>query len=332
MTPFDRDVQERLVGAARLAPSAHNTQPVRWRFRPDRSIELLADTSRRLPCADPRDRDLALSCGTALEGTVMALASLGVGVVSIEECASDGSAALRPVARLMPGGSAPKDPLAHWVGERHTWRGGFGQASREQMRSLQAWAATADDVHLVMAPADREWLAELNDDVTAGLLRDPQWRRELCDWMRLSRSHPQYGRDGMNRDALGMNALEAVGAGWVLGRAFPWLDRVALAAPLAAERARSLSASAIVLLHRPVEETPLQSGRVFYRRWLELTSLGFSAWPMSAAVDDPAGAARIAAGFGVRDDRRLLAAWRVGTTKGIVPARVRLPVNELIVA
>jgi len=328
---IDRRMQERIVAAARLAPSAHNTQPVRWRFERDGSIVLLGDATRRLPCADPHDRDFALSCGAALEATVLALGTLGLGVGSVETVTTDGASALSPMARLVPHGDTVVDPLARWMDARSTWRGGFVAVADEQARSLQAWASAQADVHLATEPHDRAWLAELNDRATVGFLRDAGWRAELCEWMRLSARHPAYARDGMNREALQMGALDAAGARWVLGRAFGWLDRAGLATALVGERARSMTASAIVLLHRPVDESPLVSGRVLYRHWLALTSLGFAAWPMSAVVDDPECAGRIVSRFGVPPERRLLAALRVGRAAGVA-TRVRLPVGELIAA
>ncbi|MET3931151.1 hypothetical protein L3D22_07850 [Lysobacter soli] len=328
---IERGMQERIVAAARLAPSAHNTQPARWRFERGGSIVLLGDTTRRLPCADPGDRDFALSCGAALEATVLSLGPLGIGVASVEPGVSDARSSLPEMARITPGGVAVVDPLTRWMEARSTWRGGFVPATDEQARSLHTWAAMQTDVILATEPDDRVLLAELNDRATAGFLRDAHWRAELCDWMRLSPRHPAYARDGMNREALHMGAIDAAGARWVLGKAYAWLDRAGLSTALVGERARSMTANAIVLLHRPADETPLASGRILYRHWLALTSFGFAAWPMSAAVDDAECAGRIVSHFDVPSGRRLLAALRVGKALGVA-ARVRLPVGELIVA
>ena len=46
------------------APSVHNTQPWRWRFR-GTGVELHADRGRQLAATDPEGRDLVLSCGAA---------------------------------------------------------------------------------------------------------------------------------------------------------------------------------------------------------------------------------------------------------------------------
>ena len=50
--------------AAQHAPSAFNTQPGAWRITGD-TLELFADTSRRLEAVDRNGRLLLLSCGAA---------------------------------------------------------------------------------------------------------------------------------------------------------------------------------------------------------------------------------------------------------------------------
>ncbi|WP_190823556.1 Acg family FMN-binding oxidoreductase [Saccharopolyspora pogona] len=76
---------EDVVQQAGLAPSLHNSQP--WRFRlSEQVIELHSDPQRRLPAADPDDRELRLACGAALLNLRLALEHFGV----------------RPVVALLP--------------------------------------------------------------------------------------------------------------------------------------------------------------------------------------------------------------------------------------
>ena len=63
---------EAIVALANLAPSIHNAQPARWRLV-GKTIEIGADRSIILPQADPTGRHIGLSCGAALEATVLAL-------------------------------------------------------------------------------------------------------------------------------------------------------------------------------------------------------------------------------------------------------------------
>lgn len=75
----DRSLATALAQAAATAtcaPSVHNTQPWRWRVRPDR-LELFAVRDRQLAAIDPDGRLLTLSCGIALHHARAALAAEG---------------------------------------------------------------------------------------------------------------------------------------------------------------------------------------------------------------------------------------------------------------
>jgi hypothetical protein len=59
------------------APSAHNTQPWRFRVAGHSTVHLLADRTRALAVNDPYDRELTVSCGAALCTFEVAAASGG---------------------------------------------------------------------------------------------------------------------------------------------------------------------------------------------------------------------------------------------------------------
>jgi nitroreductase len=80
-----------LLTAAGQAPSLHNSQP--WRFRlTHNTIELHADLERRVPVADPDDRELRIGCGAALFNLRLALHGLGI----------------RPLVTILPNRSRPE--------------------------------------------------------------------------------------------------------------------------------------------------------------------------------------------------------------------------------
>src|SRR5690349_11439149 len=78
MSTPTQQLTEHLVELACGAPSVHNTQPWRWRIRPESTIELWADRGRQLAVADPDGRNLAISCGAAVHHLVVAGQALGV--------------------------------------------------------------------------------------------------------------------------------------------------------------------------------------------------------------------------------------------------------------
>jgi nitroreductase len=68
---------EEIAQAGARAPSHHNAQP--WAFRVQAgAVEVYADRSRRIPVADPEDRQLFLGVGAAVYGVRLALAVLGL--------------------------------------------------------------------------------------------------------------------------------------------------------------------------------------------------------------------------------------------------------------
>ena len=71
---------EEIVWAATRAPSHHNAQP--WLFRVGvAEVEVWADLRRRIPVADPDDRQLFIGVGAAVYGVRLALAHLGLRTV-----------------------------------------------------------------------------------------------------------------------------------------------------------------------------------------------------------------------------------------------------------
>lgn len=326
---WDLEQLGQLVRDANLAPSVHNTQPTRWRLEPDGSVLVLEDVSRRLAVGDPLGRDADVSHGAAIEGFALACANAGR---SVSLVAADGAAeaGLRPVARLILEGGATADGLCPFVATRRTYRGAFAKdAAAPDLESLSA----KGDVCLVRAKDGIARLAALNDQASLRTFRDAAFRVELVSWMRLSRRHPGWARDGLNAEAMEMSGLEAAGAGFVLRPGvFETLDKLHLAQLFVAEAGTVKSAQAIALFHRPDGEAPLQTGRRFYRLWLEFTALGLSAAPMAVLADDVATRAIIAREFGIAADRRLITAFRLGVApRRELNPKPRLPVSALLV-
>lgn len=102
-----RDQIEYLLRYAILAPSSRNTQPWFFKVSGD-SVEVFVDYTRRLPIADPSDRELLMSVGAAITNLRVAAAHFGfdttvlyqhrpeetlpIAVVALREtCASDAS-------------------------------------------------------------------------------------------------------------------------------------------------------------------------------------------------------------------------------------------------
>lgn len=317
------------IADAALAPSVHNVQPARWRVEPD-GATLFEDMGRRLTAADPTGHDAGISLGAAAEGFRLAAARSGKKTI-IEPVPQGGPADhLRPVVRLGLVAGAEPDPLANLVAVRQSWRAAFRPPTEADRRD--AAALGADDAVVITEPEKLVQIAERLDAASWRFMGNRDFRGELLSWMRLSKTHPNWARDGLNADAMNMGAIEAHGARFVLGPAFGTLARFGLARPLLSEAGRMRKNTAVVLFSRPAEEQPLDSGVAFYRLWLTIEAAGFGASVLAALADDPETAEWVGGIARLPQDRRLVSAFRIGR-RPVSPRlpRARLPLEELLV-
>ena len=319
----------KLIERANLAPSVHNTQPTRWRLEADGSVLVLEEIARRLTVADPAGRDAAVSLGSSVEGFSIACADSGsfVDVERVDGAVADG---LRPVARLTLRDGTSPDVLSAFVDTRRSYRGAFAKnAARVDAEALLA----EGDVTLARTPAEIERLAQLNDDGALRTYRDKAYRSELVSWLRLSRRDPRWALDGLNAEAMAMSPLVATGAGAIFApRVFEALDGIGIGSTLVAEAPVVRSAQTIALFHRNADEDPFETGRRFYRLWLEFEQIGLSAAAMSVLADDEEIRATVAREFDIPGSRRLINAFRLGVApKRIDGAKARLQRSSLVV-
>lgn len=336
MTPFlPAAKRAELVAFANQAPSVHNTQPARWHFADDGAVWILSDRTRHLAVGDPHLRDAGLSCGAALEATVLGLSQMGICVRHIELMwGQDEASPVKghtPAARIeLATGAAPM-PLAGHIPGRFTWRGGFAASTDSMARDLAHCASNRADLTLVHEKSDIAALAEFNDRASLSFLRRPGYRAELMAWMRLRPSHGSWNNDGLNAEALGMSRIEAIGAGFVLDAPqFEWLDRLGLARPLVSESSKTKSSGAIGLFHRPRGESPVATGRAYLEILLNLTRLGLQAWPMAVVADESEVAAEVSDRYCLPEDHRLVNVLRIGVVPtGRRPRQCRLEPSRL---
>jgi hypothetical protein len=206
-TPEDR--LRFLLGYAILAPSSHNTQPWRFRLR-GATLDLLADRSRALPVVDPEDRALVISCGAALGHLRVAAEALGE---ALHVTPTPDPAEPDLLARIEARGPCPvhRHALLNAMTARRTTRAAFAPDPLPEAL-LQATAMPVPGValHWRTHPADRHAIAELIAEGDRAQMSNPDFRRELADWIHSRRA---ASRDGMSGAAFGMpDVLSFVGA------------------------------------------------------------------------------------------------------------------------
>ena len=259
--------REFLLRYAILAPSGHNTQP--WAFRVvDEGIEVYADYSRRLPIADPKDRELTMSVGAAIANLRVAAAHFGFASDVLISPEGDRD---RPVALVTLEETCNPDPelmsLFNAITKRHTNRVPF-EAREIEPEVLNRVCELVDGCEMArfVLPHERLQAAELIEEADRRLLASPQWRQELAEWVR---SNDTSAADGMCGDAFGIPGPISAFAPWMIrsfdvGDARGKEDR---------ELARN-AAGLIVITSNDDRASLLRAGEALERLLLGLTSLG----------------------------------------------------------
>ena len=284
------DVPEWLEGA-RLAPSAHNTQP--WRFRPlsGGTIEVRWDPQRTLPAGDPTNRDLFLSLGATVEAARLRSTAAGRPLAFVPSQ----SGSQLSIGRLVPDGNEPSPDdlrLAQSLATRHTARVSHAKTtvSPDVIAALTAEAARYGcDLSVVTDRRSVKRLAALARRATAALYADSIVHEELWRWLRLEPADPAYRRDGLTADTLDLHGIALRGARLVLPpthmrRLVPLGFHHLLA--LDTQRVVRASASLCLLTASSSERTTIvHAGQCLMRLWLAADVAGLSTHPISALLD-----------------------------------------------
>lgn len=193
-----------------LAPSGHNSQPWRFVVR-DEALELRADRSRRLPLADPDDRELAIACGAALMNARLALRHLGdEPVVQLLPEPGDRDLLARVTLGAPAVDAAADAALFVAIGHRRTNRAAYeprdipGDLLVQLVREVAAEGAW---LQLLTEQAQRWELGSLVEEADRVQYADPAFRRELASWIRTNHEAP----DGIRAYGLGMSDTRALG-------------------------------------------------------------------------------------------------------------------------
>ena len=327
-----------LVAEANLAPSAHNTQPARWRFLPGGRMLLLEDVRRRVPFADPTGKDAMISLGGAFEGMSLALSCRGLGLGAPDLGDSPGGARAtddepyRLVASATVLEAGARDPLAELVTLRRSYRGRF-EADASALESVHCVVDAEEGLSVIDAPAEIAELARAHDRTSYRFLQIPELQAELYAWLRFTPAHPDWHRDGLTADCMAMSSLEARAAVMLFRPGmFRVLKLMGLGRLATAEASQTRSAAALLVLHQSPGRGWFEAGRSFYRIWLELTRLGLSACPMSALADDPDECASLRTRCGLVRTAAVINVLRVGKAPPAgAPKSPRLPPDELVV-
>ncbi|WP_035839212.1 Acg family FMN-binding oxidoreductase [Kitasatospora azatica] len=185
---LDAATLEKLISAAVAAPSIHNTQPWRFRLRPETSVlEVRAARERALPVTDPRGRSLHISVGAAVFNLRIAARELGWApeVRLLPDPGEPDLLAAVVLDRPALAAASETDRLYQEIWHRHTVRAPFsGQPVPAEVLDELVEAAGWEGALLHLpGPAERTRLLELTAEAERRSTTDPERSVESRGWV-----------------------------------------------------------------------------------------------------------------------------------------------------
>ncbi|MBO0790091.1 MAG: hypothetical protein J2P36_03970 [Ktedonobacteraceae bacterium] len=328
---------------ARQAPSAHNTQPWRFRELEDGRIAVSWQPERALPASDPTRRDLYLSLGTAIESAVLGAATahitltFGTGPSNVEDLPANVEHE-QIVGYLQPVQAEVSEEdllLARSLHTRHTARVPHlpQPVPASTLKGMQEEAQQRGSMLYVLTErhAIRK-LAKLARQATAEQFADPAIQEELWHWLRLDPHDPAYRRDGLNAECMNLQGFSLAVARFAMSPVrMRWLSHVGLHHLLALETEWTVRHStSLCLLTTPslARQDVIQAGRTLLRLWLMADQAGLTTHPVSALIDSQSTVVPTLAVFGAQGAMPA-AIFRLGVTQPVARSH-RLPREELV--
>lgn len=276
-------LKRQVIPSAILAPSAHNTQP--WKFRTStNTLEIFVDWDRHLKVSDPDLRQLYVSIGCAITNTTIAAKYWGNEAKATYF--PQGEAKEKPVVKITftPSEVSQHDnpqisELFAAIENRHTNRADFDNKPLTNNEQNQLNAGTDHQITQIISDQKKiNSIAKLSEEGTFSTLSRKDFKEELSHWVRNSWTHQH---DGMPGYAMGIPAPLSLVA--------PIMVRVA---PIHIQEApktkQQIATSSILAVFSTKEDTPtnwLHAGEQLQRVWLNATAIGLAAMPVVAAVE-----------------------------------------------
>jgi nitroreductase len=288
-----------VVAAATRAPSIHNTQPWRFVAGPDR-LDVFLDTDRALPVLDPTGRQQVISCGSAIEFAVVALAAAGH-AADVDLLTDDADPDHLATVRVTGARVATDDDrgLAAAIERRHTVRAAFQPRAvpGDLVDRLQREAAAFGTWFKPITSSEEEvatvFLISRAEEMEQS---DPAYLTELQSWMRTDPA----AVDGVPVEAVPSEDPHARPSNWLI-RDFvvgareqspPFLQSGDPDAP-----PPDVERPTVVLMGTEGDDRYawLLAGRALGRVLLLATAAGVAASPLTQALDWPATRTRLQA-------------------------------------
>ena len=278
-------LKRQVIPSAILAPSAHNTQP--WRFRTStNTLEVFVDWDRHLKVSDPDLRQLYVSIGCAITNVLVAAKYWGSDTTV--KYFPQGEGKEKPVVKISFSAQEGTEHANHdsetgelfaAIEHRHTNRSDFDKEMLSEKEQKEVLDDTDTEVTQLVSDKEKiNEIAKLSEEGTFSTLSRKDFKEELSHWVRNSWTQQH---DGMPGYAMGIPAPLSLMA--------PIMVRVApihiQEAPKTKQQVATSSALAVFATKGDTITDWLHAGEELQRVWLNATAAGLAAMPVVASVE-----------------------------------------------
>ncbi len=253
-----------LVRYATLGANGHNAQPWKLAIK-ENAIEIHPDYTRRLLVVDPKDRELWISLGCALENLLIAAHAIGYSTeVTYPDPDDFIHVSLKPD---IPRSGALYEAIPHRQNNRSDYDGQpVSTATLDQVLDLPQEPGVV--LQLVTNQSDMEKVLEYVNLGNSLQYADKAFVDELIGWLRFNKREVLKSHDGLFTRCTGNPEVPR----W-LGRLFVALTKPQQQADSDTRKLRSSSGTVVVASQSDDRATWVRTGQVYERMALQMTSL-----------------------------------------------------------
>ncbi|MBD66188.1 MAG: hypothetical protein CME62_13335 [Halobacteriovoraceae bacterium] len=326
---IDESILKDIISEASLAPSAHNTQPVRVGYnKSDDSFTLSIDTKRELPIADPTNKDAYISMGCFVEGLELSLLKRNYAIDQIKFKPEKGIVFISTKKQPHP----EITELQNYIFSRFCHRGKFRELTTENLAALKEFYQQQENCLWLYDPELKKEMAHDYDQAAWSYLNQDDYYQELHYWCRLDQNHSHYYKDGLNLDSMGLQSWEKPFAKVIMKpNVLNFMKRIHMAKPLLSEADKTKSAAGLLVIHGKKEDNFIQWGRIFYRQWLNLSKFQAAGSPLSSLIDHSESIEKWERKLNIPSDSKIINILRVGGfSEKDRPKRCRLDIESIL--
>jgi hypothetical protein len=321
---------DQLVQAAVLAANPHNSQPWKFHLLPD-SVDVYADTSRRIGMIDPLLREMHIGVGCAVENLLLAAETAGYRW-SFSKPESSVDSNLQPMVRVLlkEDMRRPSD-LYGAIPRRHTNRGRYDLAKEVTRELIEVFNGLKNSdlelrVFWFRTPHEKRAFGDLVVSATEAIITDEEQSKSSARWMRTNWSDIQRFRDGLTYDTQGLPSGTRTLAKFMPPLSRQQTDQYWLTATRETHVATAGAFGMIAIRDARDTEQQVEAGRLWQRMHLLATVHGIAMHPLSQPVERRD--REIQLGQSPTYTRALFALQQDDSWQAVMPFRLGFPVQD----